>query len=141
MANLKKYDPKDIIITVGPHIVSGYADGTFVSVARQGDSFSSIAGADGEVARARSNDKRGTITLTLMQTSRTNAYLSGLVAVDEETGNGVVPVTVRNAKGETLHFSAEAWIRKPSDAGYGKEIESREWTIDCALLQYLEAGV
>ena len=99
MANLKKYDPKDIIITVGPHIVSGYADGTFVSVARQGDSFSSIAGADGEVARARSNDKRGTITLTLMQTSRTNAYLSGLVAVDEETGNGVVPVTVRNAKG------------------------------------------
>lgn len=137
---MKNYAPDDIVVTIGTHVAGGFADGTFVTVARQNDSFSSTAGADGEVARARSNDKRGTITLTVLQTSLTNRFLSTLLLLDENTGGGIVPVVVRDRNGNTLHVASEAWVQKPADAAYSKEIESREWVLECAVLEYFEDG-
>jgi hypothetical protein len=127
---VKTYDPKEITIIFGATIVSGFADGSFVKVERTTDTWSTVAGADGEVSRSKSNDKRGTITITLQQTSLTNDIFSAYFQADELTNNGVLPVIVKNIRGIDIHTAAQAWVKKPAAVEYGKESGSREWIIE-----------
>lgn len=138
---LKTYDPKLVILTVGGVPISGFADGTFISAMRSNDSFTKVSGADGIVTRAKSNDKSGEITITLQQSSPSNDVLNGFAQLDERANAGIVPVTIKELNGTTLLFGAEAWVRKPADTEYGKEVSNREWTIDVAELEYNIGGI
>ncbi len=135
--SVKTYNPKDVLIIVGPVIVEGYADGTFVNVARDNPSWSKAIGSDGEGARARSNDQGGSVTITLMQTSASNPQLSALSLLDEQTGDGVVPLLVTDRSGTSLFEAETAWIEKPADSAFGREIENREWVIQTDNLKML----
>ncbi len=137
---VRSYDPGMVILTVGGTPINGFADGTFINVARSEDSFTKVSGADGIVSRARSRDKSGEITVTLAQTSPSNDVLTALNALDERTGQGVVPVQCKDLSGRSTHFSAFAWVRKPADAEYSKGITDREWILDCADLDTGVAG-
>lgn len=134
MAPPRTFDPKKVIVTFGGAQISGYADGTFISIERNSDTFETVSGADGAVSRAKINDKTGTLTLTLKQTSPSNAILSALHKVDEDTGNGVVPCTIKDLSGDTEHISAFAWVQKPATWEAGKTINNTPWVI--ALAEY-----
>lgn len=127
---VKTYDPKKLLITFAGVPVEGLADGTFLSVERNNDSFQLMVGADGEGARAKSNDNGGTATLTLIQTSKTNSIFSAFSALDEASGDGVAPFSVKDLSGDTVIFAASAWIKKPATAEFGREISNREWVIE-----------
>lgn len=126
----KTYDPKDYSLIVGGHIVEGFADGTFMTVSRNNDTFALTMGADGEGARAKSNDTSGTFVFTLLQTSRSNAVLSSFHNADELNNGGQVPVLVKDNNGDTVLEASTAWVRKPADVELAKEITSREWTLE-----------
>lgn len=128
------YSPKKVSLTVGSVLISGYMEGTFITVERDADSFTKLVGADGEVARSASVDKSGTITVTLMQTSDSNDLLSALAFADEATFTGKFPVMVKDANGTSKHISDTAWLVKPAMKEYGQEITGVEWTIQCANL-------
>ena len=128
------YNPKKVQVIVGSHIVTGYADGTFLNVERNADQFQAIVGADGESARVASADKSGLITLTLMQTSESNDFLSEALAADEATNVGTFTVMVRDLQGTTLVQSAEAWVKKYASVEFGKDSASREWVIETGEL-------
>lgn len=138
--SLATYDPKLLVIALGGVPISGYADGTFITVERSADSFSEIVGASGETSRAKSRNRLGTVTLTLAQTSPSNDYLSALVAMDEQASTGVRPFIAKDSLGTSLFKSTTAYIKKPASAGYGKEIETREWTIVCPDLDTMVGG-
>lgn len=131
---VRTYDPRQVIITIGGVPMSGFADGTFVKVSRVSDSFSKVSGADGIVSRSKTNDFSGSIELTVAQTSPSNDILSAFMISDELTNTGVVPVICKDVSGRTSLFSAFAWIRKPADTEFGKDITNRTWTLDCADL-------
>lgn len=133
-------DPQQYLLTVGGNAITGYAPGTMISVSRANDSWKKTVGATGEVVRSRNRDRTGTITITLLQTSPSNLTLSALNRQDEARGTGIVPVQVKDALGVTLLFAAQAWVLKPADVTYGDEVESREWTLDCADLDMLVGG-
>jgi len=137
---LRTYDPKQVSIVVGGRVLTGIGPDTFISVERENDSFTKQVGASGEVGRANNNDRSGTITLTLMQVSPDNDYLSALVAADELNLSGVTNVLVRDANGTTLHESAESWIRKPATSEMARELGTVEWVIDCAELFMFTGG-
>ena len=44
---LKTYDPKKVLIAIGSHSVSGYADDSYVSVEPSGDGTTKKTGCDG----------------------------------------------------------------------------------------------
>jgi len=136
----KTYDPKDYSLIVGGHIVSGFADGTFMTAARNNDTWTQAVGADGEGARAKSNDKSGTVVLTLMQSSSSNSVLSGFHTADELNNDGQIPVLIKDNNGDTVIAAATAWVRKPSDVELSKEITNREWTIETDKLEMLVGG-
>lgn len=136
----KTYSPKKVAITVAGVIITGYADGSFVSVERASDTFTKVVGADGEVGRVHSADRSGAITLTLQQTSESNDVLSALQIADELTLTGKFPVTVKDNNGTSLYIAGEAWIVKPVDAEYSGDMSTREWRIECAVLEAFAGG-
>lgn len=139
---VKDYDPKKVSINLGGHIAQGFADGTFVSVSRNNQSFTLVSGASGETARSKSNDKSGTIELTLMMTSATNDYLSGKLLADEGPLNaGKFAFGIIDANGSTIVGATEAWVQQPPTVEYGKELGERVWTLEAGDLFITAGGI
>lgn len=137
---VRTLDPKDVLIIVSGIPISGFEDGTFVLVERTSDTFTTVSGADGIVTRVKQNDRTGSVTITLAQSSESNAVLSGLAIADELSGIGVFPVVVKDNRGTSLYFSDVCWIRKVSNAEFSKDVNSREWVIDCSNLEIFNGG-
>lgn len=136
---VETYNPKDIDITVGGFIASGFADDK-VTVKRDEDAWKDEAGADGEVVRYATNDKRGEIEITLQQTSSFNLTLSTLAKADELTGAGTIPVIVKDSRGNDLHVAPTAWIVQIPEAKYSKGVQVRVWRIRTDNLQNFLGG-
>ena len=143
---VRTYDPREVIVSFGAPgsggvQIVGYADGTYINVQPQDDAYASVSGADGEVARARSNDGRAQIAITLMQTSDSNDYLSGLYNADRAGNTGVRAMSiVERGSGRTIIASASAWVARLPDVGYSKGVETREWRIDTAGMAWFIGG-
>jgi hypothetical protein len=128
---IDSYVPEKVAVILGGNIITGYADGTFVKVERNAETWTTVTGADGEVTRVKSADKSGKIVVTIKQSSDSNDILSDLFLADESSLQGYLPVLVKDANGRSLHAAQNAWIGKPADAEYGKDLTNREWTLHC----------
>jgi len=137
---LREYNPKEVSMIVAGNIVTGYADGTYLSVERNNPSFNLQIGSDGEAVRAKSNDKSGRITITLQSGSPMNDILSGLWKADELNSGGVFTVLVKDNNGASLHSAETAWIVQVANAEYTREASSREWIIETDNLESLVGG-
>ena len=136
----KEYDPAGIKMIFSGNSITGYAAGTFVVAARTEDTFQTVAGADGEAARAKSNNRTGTIVFTLMQGSAANDVLAALALADEVTGDGVGSLLITDLNGTTLVGAGTAWVQKPADVEFGQELSDREWTIATGNLVIFPGG-
>jgi len=137
---VKTYDPKQNAIIVGGHIVSGFADGTFIVVERNEQAFNLKVGADGEGCRVKSNNKSGKFTLTLMQSSSSNDFLSALANADELTGEGVAPCLMKDNSGTTVCAGATSWVQKQANVENAKEATTRQWVIETDELDMFVGG-
>lgn len=126
---VKTYNPKEVTVALGNHIVTGYADDSFVTIDPNGDGVTKKVGCDGEVVRSISPDKTFIVKVTLLQTSATNSFLQGRLNQDRETGDGMFPVLIKDLKGGMVFSADAAWPIKPASRGFGKESTNREWEI------------
>ena len=137
--SLNTYNPKDIDIIVGGKIISGFAD-TKVKVNRDSNAYEDDVGTDGDVVRYGTNDKRGSIEITLQAQSASNLYLSGLAKADELSGAGTIPTIVKDNRGNDLHAAPTSWVQKIPEAAYIKGVASRVWVIRTDNLTSLLGG-
>ena len=140
---LKVYDANEVTINVaGLPIESGFDDGEFCRIEQESDDFVDKVGTDGEVTRSKTNDRRATVSILLMQSSDGNALLSGLNNIDRLAGNGagVGPLLIRDRQGLALYAAAECWISKPPDVSFDREPTAREWTLRVASLERFDGG-
>lgn len=137
---VKNYNPANILVAWNGIPIEGFADGTFVVAERANDSFSKVVGSSGEGARAKSNDKSGSVTVTLMQTSASNDLLSAALALDENSGDAVGPLLITDLNGTTLIEAQTAWILRPPNNEFGREISNREWVFDTDSLGIFTGG-
>jgi len=142
MQRLGVYNPAEVAVIFAGAPLSGFADGTFVTVERNEDSYTLQVGTDGEQCRSKSNNKSGRITVTLMQSSQSNAILSAFHALDELSPNGdaIAPSLVKDNQGTSLYAAEKSWIVKPASAEHGRESGSREWIIETGHLNVLVGG-
>lgn len=131
MGDVKHYDPDmvDVLFTGIP--LSGFGEDTFVSVELDEDDFIEVKGVDGDVSRSKVMARMGTITITIMSTSQSNAYLSGIRKGDLEApgGAGVGAFMIRDRNGTTLVMAGKAWIAKPPPVVFGKQAVPLEWKL------------
>jgi len=131
--NVRTYDPKKIVIIFGPVIVTGFAEGTFVSIAQNGDGFEKVRGADGGVDRVNKNAKDYAVSITLKRTSLTNDELSAIAIIDQNTNAGKYPLMVKDLQGTSIFAAPQAWIAKPPDSEEADSLPSREWRFDTGI--------
>lgn len=134
------YDPADVSVIFDGVPMSGFAEGTFVSIASDADQWTKEVGSDGHVSRTKANNRTATMTLTLMQGSPSNDVLSGYYAADQLDNSGVVQVMVKDNSGRTRVFSEAGWIQKIPDVEFSNEESSREWTIALAQTDFSVGG-
>lgn len=130
---MKTWDPTKFIITVGPVTISGFAPDTFITADRNNDSMTLEMGADGGGTRVRNADKSGRFTITLMKSSPSNDYLATLHATDEESGQGIVPVQVKdntNLEGLAVASAQNCWVVKPAALERGKALGTQVWILE-----------
>jgi hypothetical protein len=134
MSLVPTYDSKEVFVIVGPNALSGFAEGSKVTVERTEETWTDYCGSDGKVARAKNNDKRGKVTIRLMHTSPSNETLMAYYLLDESSNAGVFPLTIKDNNGNSMYFAESAWILKPAPADFAEEIGEREYVIACANL-------
>lgn len=129
---LHTYDPSQVVVVFAGIPLTGFADGTFVAVEQNEDSFSLTVGTDGDACRSKSNNRSGRLTATLGQWSVSNDLLSAIHNVDvlSPSGDGIGPLLMKDLSGRTVVAAEKAWIVKPAGSTYGREAESREWVIE-----------
>lgn len=128
---VREYDPDQVIVYFAGQRLQGFADGEFITVAQASDGFSDVAGTDGEVSRSKTNDRRATATVKLMQTSPSNDYLSTVhqTDLDAPNGAGVGTFLMQDLSGTTLVHDDAAWVQKFADTSNDRGAKPNEWAI------------
>ena len=134
------YDPNEVSVAFDGTTLVQFAKGTFISVERDSDAFADEVGANGDVVRIKSADKRGSVKLTLMKASPSNDTLMGQALTDEATALATGSLIVRDARGTSIHHSATAWVKRIPKADYGTEHSNVEWEFRCAELDHYVGG-
>ncbi len=127
---VKTYNPKEVTIACGSHIVTGYADDSFITIEANGDGVSKKVGCDGEIVRAISPDNTYKVKIALLQTSESNSFFTQKVDQDMENGSGMFPILIKDLKGGLVFSTDCAWCLKKASAVRGKESNNREWELD-----------
>ena len=128
---LKTYDPKKVLISLGNHAVKGVSDSTFVTIEASGDGITKKVGCDGEVVRSIDPNGTAKITLALLMQSPTVAWAQQIYDMDKETGEGTFSVLIKDLKGGLVFSAEDAWIVKPPNREFGKDMPDRSIEIDC----------
>lgn len=131
---MKTLDPKQYNLIIDGAIISGFSDGTFITVARDEDSSFYSPSSTGGGTRVKNANKAGKVTFVLQQSSESNQILSDLINRDENGENVIVSVLMRDASGADKHKSEQCYVVKPADGTYGKETENRTWILQCEEL-------
>ena len=127
---VKTYDPRMILVSLGPHVVSGYADGTFVNIEAHGDGVTKEVGADGEVVRSIDPDETATVTISVQYGSETIAFCQAMYDKDRKThGEGSFPVLIKDLKGGLVFSTEDAWVENSVSREFAKTGSGREITI------------
>jgi hypothetical protein len=140
---LKNYTSDEVVISLGTiPINTGRGEGTFIKIKPKSPQFTTKVGADGEVARSRSNDHRHEIEITTLQTSDANLILSTLHILDQNAPNGagVAAFLCEDMQGTSLHAAAECWIVEAPEVEYAAEIKERVWKLECAFMVNFVGG-
>lgn len=137
---MQNFDPDLIVVNVHGHTVTQFAKGTFVEVTYDTPQWSDEVGANGDVVRIKSADKRATIKVTLMAESRSNDVLSGFVTRDELMLNETGPTLFKDILGTSLASSLESWVKEIPASTQATEATNRVWEIRCAKLVNFVGG-
>jgi hypothetical protein len=127
------YDPQDVAILFGGVPLTGWAEGEFLAVEYAEEAFTIVVGADGLVTRSKNANTVVRATVKLMQSSRSNDYLSAIHNADKAIsgGAGVLPFAFKDNSGTSLFAVPKAWIVGFPAQAFDKSAKSRDWIFEC----------
>lgn len=138
MATLSTYSPNDVMVTLGGIPISGFEEGSFITIAKAENNWSFKGGINGDGLRILKKHNLFTVEFTLMFSSSSNTYLGALALADYQLpGAGLVPISIKNGSGTDSFASPQAWIVKPADTTYSDVGDPKVWNIEA----YLPEGV
>ncbi len=125
------YNSNQISVIFGPHmIIWGRGEEEFCKVEYEGDLAEDVVGSCGGTLVSVSNDRRATVTLTLLYGSVNNEFLSATANMATLTGGvTLMPLLIKDLTGTTLFAAQHAYIQKKPDVTYGKSPSDNVWVI------------
>ncbi|HPQ71523.1 MAG TPA: hypothetical protein PKW95_20525 [bacterium] len=133
-SNIISYDPNEVTLTIDGQPVSGFAEGSFVTVKRDAETWKAKAGIDGQVTRSLSHSELGKVTFTLTQFADFNVDMQNLFIDDKKKKK---PIDVEVKYGKSV-WSGTGWIDKLPDVQFGNDAGTRAWSVSVANLKFAE---
>ena len=130
------YNPSDIHVVFGGHLISGYSPGRMMEYVPDAPVWEDGKGVDNERARWQTNDPYSTLSVYLQPSSKSNATLNDILNLDRLTGTQFLPVSFQDVNGPGTPSSIIAitgWLNKQPDIVYSDGVESRKWDIRMVL--------
>ena len=141
MATLYSYSPEDVsVLVAGLYEVSGFVDGTMVSVSKDRPTFTTHESSDGITSRTHTESHLYTVTLSLHSAAQSNQVLSYLLAADASSKIAKFPIIIKDNLGTSSFFSPSSWIEGPPDTSFAVSITERPWVIRCSAGSYNVGG-
>ncbi len=136
----KYYSPSEVTFSFNGTRIVGFMDGTFIDAEREEQGFTKHTGALGDVTRTRNLNRTGKVTLTLMAQSPSNDLLQAIATSDEQFGDGVGALMIKDLNSNMLCHASLAWIQKMPKVERAKESGSTVWVFECADLEINAGG-
>ena len=129
---LTAFNGGNIIMSAGPHKVSGFEKGTSVELVFNEDQYKSVRGGDGETIVTSSNDRSAKMTVNLLQSSLSNDYFSAAYnrGLALPSGIFVFPCEIYDPASGTLAVCAKSWVVKQADLAFGEEQKPAIWVLE-----------
>lgn len=137
---LGTYSPEEIQVVISVadqvHVVSGFADGSFINITRQTPASELYVGADLSAGRTKRRNKASVIDITLAQYSASNDVFQRIQIMDEEdaTDAYVFALTIKDNSGRTVAFSNQAFIATTPDVTFDTTMGTRAWQISAVSM-------
>lgn len=123
------YDPKDVILLVGGYQITGFTEGTGISVNREANLIEKKVGINGKFSLSKNRNDTGTMTVSLQATSEDNGVIETWVFAAKQQGAPVVlPILLTDPAGAII-ASTVGWIEVQADFSVEEGVSDREWTI------------
>lgn len=133
---MRAWNINDLAISLNavPLDDGGYAEDEVMKVEWAEDQFVAYKGADGEVARACTNNDMATVSLMYAQTAAANDRLTALLKADLALPNGAGAgvFMARDKNGRAVVGSERAWVMGYPSLTFAKTIQVVEWKIQLA---------
>lgn len=140
MGTVKNYSPDLVDVVFKGILITGFAEGTFISIEREVDTFTKKVGSLGDVARTRSLNKSGKITITVMDTHPINDALATVIAADEATGLQYGPFSMKDRSGNTVARATEAWCMRVPKIARAQATGNVEYVFEAASIFIVHGG-
>lgn len=137
------YSPIDVIVSFGGKEISGFPDGEFINIKREGKPFTYTRAMDGALSVAVSRNSTYTVELTLAQSSPSNDYLNLIKDVlmkslgkKRQTSSltrilSKLPLLIKDRNGTTTFFAKDVFFDEEPEVKFSNGMEVRHWTLRC----------
>lgn len=130
MALLGTYSPEDVnILVAGVVRIEGLAAGSFLTISKNLQPFTTQRTSDGQIARLHNLDDTYSITLTLHSAAESNDVLNILSNIDQTLLKGKFPLFIKDTKGTSFFYSTTTWIESVPDQEFADTITDRVWVL------------
>jgi len=107
--------------------LTGFGEDSIVNIVPIGDAFENSEGADGLMDRVNRGTRSYDVTITLKQTSVSNADLIRAIELEKESEDGLVGKLAITPIDGSKTISGDAWITTPATMGFSRKMSMREW--------------
>ena len=128
------YNPAQVSVAIGSHLVEGFAEGTFINATYRDPLWTYHRGLSSG-ARVRNPNRAAEITITLLQTSPSNARLQQFLSrARADQGIDYFSLLIQNNSGGESAAADTAWIMGEPAITFSNGLENREWRIETGNL-------
>ena len=125
------FNLRDVSVTYGGEVIEGFGDGDVVQVEFPEDEWVHKSGMDGAKMRSKNHDVSAVVTMTLQYGVPANLALTALIAIDRETGDGVLPLAILDANTGFEFAAASAYCENRVGQSLGNEPSDVEYRFRC----------
>lgn len=129
------YNPKDVVLVVGGLTLTDFMEGTMITISKDEDLILPTTGVRGETALAVNHNNRGTMTVSLKQTSPSHNTMMAWMTTVRAGGIPFFPLVFRD-RASNITINTYAWVQTQPDFALGSEVASLEWVIGLHDMQF-----
>ena len=138
---LKTFDPKQVIITFGTLVLSGFSEDSMITLEPVEKLADAVVGMDGQTQRIIKNNRNYTAKIKLLATSQSHKDMMSLIFVGGLFQLDTFPFSLTSLATHESISSAAAYVEQEPSVEMSGAGDSREWSLYLVDVDIVPLGV